>query len=206
MEKQKGYQLALELSIENLKKLSFSNFLDKIHLSGATIENIEDNYIKYNIELFNNIFTIDYPNFDFTKTNSTISLVSKIIILHYIEKISHDTKLTGNLISYKHVPGAFNYYPVFQKKATNPILKKYNSLDKFKEIFNKITVEKTTLGDASFKIKVLPKIDIHIIFWDGDEDFPPNLDFLFDESIKNMLSSEDIVVISQMLSKRLSFL
>ncbi len=207
MEKQKNYERALELAVKNLKQLQFDEILEKIKFSGAYNIKTGNNSIEFEIFLFKDIIKISYPDFIFSKSDGNkINLVSKNILLHYLEKITPYIKTTDELVSYKHIPGAFNYYTVFQKKVTIPLLSKYNSLDKFQEIFNKIEVEPINLGDSAFKIKALPKIDINVIYWDGDEEFPPNLDFLFDSSIGDLLSLEDIVVISQMFSKRLLFL
>ena len=207
MEKQKNYERALDIAINNLKQLPFAEILEKIKFSGADIVKAEEDFIEFKIPLFKDIVKVTYPDFTFSKKDGAqINLVSKNIILHYLEKVTPYIKTTDELVSYKHIPGAFNYYPVFQKKVTIPLLSKYNSLDKFQEIFNRMEVTPVNLGDSAFKIKALPKVDINVIYWDGDEEFSPNLDFLFDSSVGDLLSLEDIVVISQMFSKRLLFL
>jgi hypothetical protein len=87
-----------------------------------------------------------------------------------------------------------------------PLLSKDLDEDILKEVCEKINGKEINFGDFSFSVKLLPKIDIFVIFWKGDEDFENSLDFLFDETIGKMLSLEDIVVISQMLSKRILYI
>jgi hypothetical protein len=209
MKKQKSYEIAYDIVVDNLRKISFSELLDKIKYSGGNILslNMEKETVKFNILFMEKEYAINFPEFTFTsKQEKIISLVTKIIILHYIEKTDPFLKLTGELVSYKHIPGAFNYYPVFQKKAILPILSKNIDIQRLQKVCKILNGIKIDLGDFSFKIKIFPKIDITVIFWSGDEDFDSSLDFLFDKAIEHMLSLEDIVVVSQMLSKRILFI
>ncbi len=206
MIKQKSYEQAYQIATNSLIALPYSDILDKVYYSGASDVKGESGKITFTIKLFDDDIRISYPDFNFEMINGgVVSLVSKIIILHYLEKMNHNINQLNNLISYKYIPGAFNYYPVFQKKAITPLIEKYNSLSKVEELFSKIFAVKENLGTFSFKLKALPKIDITFIFWAGDDEFAPSIDFLFDESIKDMLSLEDVVVVSSMMSKRLLF-
>ncbi len=206
MKKQKSYEVAYNLAVESLRKLSFSEMLDKIKFSGCNILKANESSIDFKIRLFNEIYKICYPEFQFSSENlKVVSLATKIMILHYIEKTDPFLKNTGELVSYKHIPGAFNYYPVFQKKVILPLLDKYKKTEDIENLCKKLNAEKIEMGDFAFKIKAFPKIDIVVIFYEGDEEFSSTLDFLFDSSIKDMLSLEDIVVLSQMLSKRMLF-
>ena len=208
MKKQKSFETAFNLAVKNLKNLDFNTLLEKINLSGGEIFSSDKNRneIKFKISLFNHSYIIKYPDFEFTSpTEKVISLVTKIIILHYIERSKSDIKETNELVSYKHIPGAFNYYPVFQKKAIIPILNRELNITVLENVSKKLNAIKKELGDYSFEVETFPNIKITVIFYEGDEDFGNSLDFLFDSSIEKRLSLEDIVVISQMLSKRLLF-
>ena len=50
---------------------------------------------------------------------------------------------------------------------------------------------------------MFPRIGIQIILWEGDEEFPPEANILFDENIGELLSPEDIAMLSGMLTYRL---
>ncbi len=208
MKKQKSFESAFNLAVENLKKFDFDTLIEKIVLSGGVIleSDKNSNEFKFNIPLFNHSYIIKYPEFEFTSpTEKVISLVTKIIILHYIELSGDNIKDSNELVSYKHIPGAFNYYPVFRKKAIIPILNRKLNISILEKASEKLHAVKKELGDFSFEVQAFPNIKITVIFYEGDEDFDNSLDFLFDSSIEKRLSLEDIVVISQMLSKRLLF-
>ena len=58
-------------------------------------------------------------------------------------------------------------------------------------------------GDASFRIQVFPRLPMQYVLWEGDEEFSPSVQVLFDASVDHYLSLEDIVVLGQVGSGRL---
>jgi hypothetical protein len=51
--------------------------------------------------------------------------------------------------------------------------------------------------------QVLPRVAMQLCLWEGDEEFPPEANVLFDENIGGYLPVEDIAVVSGMLIYRL---
>jgi hypothetical protein len=58
-------------------------------------------------------------------------------------------------------------------------------------------------GDAGFEFAVFPRVPIQLILWEGDEEFPPEANILFDDVIGELLSPEDIAWLAGMLVYRL---
>ena len=50
---------------------------------------------------------------------------------------------------------------------------------------------------------VLPRVPVQLIFWQGDEELPPESTILFDATISDYLPAEDIAVLSGMLVYRI---
>ncbi len=197
MQKQKNYQRTFALAAEKFRNTDIS-YLDTHH---------EINYNKQNgiiaLSFFQRPYTISYPELAFScPQEPVISLVSKIIILHYLINATHTTK-TGQLTNYGGIPGGSFYFPVFKRKTTDILLAKLgNNSEALKRAGEALGATTTSLGDVSFTIRALPDIDLTLIFWEGDEDFPSAYDILFDAAIDRYLSLEDIVVLAQMATKR----
>jgi hypothetical protein len=51
--------------------------------------------------------------------------------------------------------------------------------------------------------QVLPRIEVQLVLWQGDDEFPPEGSVLFDASIQHRLPTEDIAVLSGMLVYKL---
>jgi len=58
-------------------------------------------------------------------------------------------------------------------------------------------------GDVGMKISFLPKVQISFIIWKGDDEFSPQGKILFSSHIASYLSTEEIVIASQMIFGKL---
>ncbi len=197
MQKQKNYQQTFALAAEQFRKADLSYLESHPGIN----YNQEERFIS--LPFFQRPYRITYPELEFScPQEPVISLVSKIIILHYLINATHSTR-TGQLTNYGGIPGGSFYFPVFKRKTTDILLTKLgNDGEVFKRAGEKLGATATDLGDVSFTIRTLPDIDLTLVFWEGDEDFPPAYDILFDPAIDRYLSLEDIVVLAQMATKR----
>ena len=59
------------------------------------------------------------------------------------------------------------------------------------------------IGDTSFILQAFPFIPLQYILWEGDNEFPPKVQLLFDSSVDHYLSLEDVVVLGQSVTGRL---
>ena len=197
MQKQKNYQQTFALAAEKFRGMDIS-YLDA---HPKITYNTHDGLIE--LSFFQRPYTISYPKLDFScPQEPVISLVSKIIILHYLINATHSTQ-SGQLTNYGSIPGGSFYFPVFKRKTTDILLAKLGNEGKgFKQAGESLGATTADLGDISFTIRTLPDIDLTLVFWEGDEDFPSAFDILFDAAIDRYLSLEDIVVLAQMATKR----
>lgn len=59
------------------------------------------------------------------------------------------------------------------------------------------------LADAAFTFLPLPRLPVTLLFWRGDEEFPPQFNVLFDRSIEAYLSASGIWLLVQLVSSTL---
>ena len=171
--------------------------------AGVTYEKRQDKYSVI-VPYFNEIITFNTPEFSFKSLKgANVTLVAKIIILHYINT-ANGALLGTDKISYGDIPGLAGYLPVFEKRVCRPILTAFG-FDKyiFLETGTAMGGIKEDYGDASFTLYALPRIPVTFILWEGDEEFPPSLKVLFDPCITGYLPFEDITVISKLASARI---
>jgi hypothetical protein len=90
------------------------------------------------------------------------------------------------------------------KRAVNPLKQVFGSnLPAFKAGAEKLKAKAVINGDAAFEFQVFPRVPVQLILWTGDEEFPAEGNILFDETIANILSPEDIAWLSGMVVYRL---
>lgn len=176
----KGYENAIKLAREKLLRLSPEKVCG---LCGVSFE--EDKYIikwlskNYGLPVFSN------PDY---------SQSLEIIFLHYL--ISEGTKKPeGKLISYRDVPNAMFYEPKFVSRAVEPFVKCFGkNPEKFIEISKIFGGVKSSEGDFSIKINLLPYLPVTYILWEGDDEFEPAGNILFDKTAPGRLCAEDLAV------------
>lgn len=124
-----------------------------------------------------------------------VTTTVKVLILHYLVH-ARIRPLTGNMISFKEIPGGGAiYYQTFYKRAILPLVKSFsNDLPAFLRASERLEGRKERYGHASATIRVFPLVPVTYVLWQGDEEAPASGTILFDESISSFLPGEDIVL------------
>jgi hypothetical protein len=193
------YKNAKKIAIE---KLSTKHFNDIIETS--RFEVAEASIIK--IPFLNRVFAVSYPDFEFTDISDPdkdIPIQEQVLILHYLVSESV-AELSGNWVSYREIPGASFYYSAFVKRAVDPLKKVFGeNISGLIEASRHLQGEPIDIGDAGFEYRIFPKVPIRIILWKGDDEFPAEGNILFDETIGDIFSLEDIAWMAGMQVYRL---
>ncbi len=189
--------MALEIA---KKELSKRNSLHFCRLSGALcIQEGGSTIIR--LMFLNRMITISWQDLLFYEdSNEEIPIKKKILILHYLNG-SKIQDLTGELITYQDIPSARFYLDAFNRRVKYPLVSTFGEQPDTLLLFTEELYGATTasIGDVSVLIQALPKIPVTLTIWKGDEEFSPDGAILFDSSIKNILSAEDISELASMI-------
>jgi len=193
--REEEYLKALEIAKAVLLS---SDIQERCRIAGAEWRPSEDGgeiYLTY----FNTTCQITIPllEFSLTEKRESINLSNQILILHYLIGVK-DIPLANKLLSFKEIPSGEFYYPAFARRSVEPLLKTFiNKHQAFKVIAEGLGGRPVGIGDLGIKIIVFPKVPITLVWWLGDEEFSPDLQILFDATISEFLSTEDVAVLSQ---------
>lgn len=200
MQKQRYYRQAFDLACEEVRSRDPAVMAAR---SGAHYQ-VRDEKKQLTILFFDDPYTIAFPEIEITSSQKrTVSLVTRIILLHYLIR-ADGTEPKGDLIPYKEIPGGLMYAGVFQKRVADPLIDVFGQTpEDFLRAGLAMGGEQSAFGDVSFTLKALPRVFLTLVFWRGDEEFPPSIQVLFDRVIDGYLSLEDVVVLGEMTSKRL---
>ena len=178
-----GYDEAVKLARKKLETLAPEKVC-KLCGAGYNGEKYIINWLakEYAVSLTENAENANYPQ------------ALEIIFLHYLT--SEGTKRPeGKLISYREVPGALFYEPKFIQRAVNPIVRCFGGgPKKLIEAGEALGGAKSSEGDASVKINLLPYLPVTYILWAGGEEFGPAGAILFDRTAPGRLCGEDLAV------------
>lgn len=185
------YKTALEIV---KKELSNRNPLHFCRLSDAQFIEKEGGSALIKLKFLNRIINITWPDFSFYQdSDEEVRIKEKILILHYLNG-SKIEKITGEWITYQDIPSGRFYLDAFNRRVKYPLINAFGDKpDKLpllaKELFEADT---SSIGDTSVLIQAFPKIPVTLVIWKGDDEFSSDGTILFDNSIQNILSAEDI--------------
>jgi len=191
--KQNNYEIAFNSAADLLRK---ADMVEVAERCGAQWEG-DSLRLRY----FNSDCRILFPEVSFDPP--AISLAEKILVLHYLtSRESHPAK--GEFVAYKNLPSASFYNPTYRKRGTNRVLSAFGSRPEVLwELAGMLGAGRAEYGDVSLRIPVFPKIDAIVLIYRGDEEFPPEAEFLFKDDIISYLSLEDVAVLAGTIASRL---
>jgi len=200
LSKQKNYQQSFDLACAAIKGM---NLEERAKKAGADYQKGKDGE-KIIIHFFSEPYHIQFPQIEFSSPGKRIvSLVTRILLLHYLIH-ADGSPLAGKWVAYKDIPGGLLYAGVFARRVTEPLQRKFGrSASLFREVGAKSGGEPVDIGDSSFILNAFIHVPLQYILWEGDEEFPPSAQLLFDASVDHYLTLEDIVVLGQVTTGRL---
>jgi hypothetical protein len=130
-------------------------------------------------------------------------LRDRILMLHYLIT-AKGTPPTGKLIGFKQVPGGFCEHASLSREVLTPLLDRFGSEpERLVEAADNLGGSKAGYGDVAVSIKAFPKVSVVIVLWHGDDEFAPNANILFDSTVTDYLSTEDMAVLCERIMEKL---
>ena len=124
-------------------------------------------------------------------------------IVHYLLH-SKESKIKNQWISEKEIPGGDLFFTVSHEIPTSLISGRYsNDIHGFKRRCEQLQGIPLDMADASYRFNITPRIPVAVLFWDGDEDFPPESKMLFDKSIAGLLAPDIVLALAYEVCSRI---
>ncbi len=190
-----SHGLAYQLAGEELGKI---NLEEQCRKTEAVCQSTGANKTVL-IELLNRLYLVTLPQVSVSlkDSNEEVPLRDKILILHYFIHAG-GTHNSNTLISFKELPEGAVYFRTYEKRAIKPLADCFGKEpQKLIEYALTLGGKKADYGDAAVTINAFRRVPITFVVWQGDEEFPPEGNILFDSTIPDYLSTEDIIVLCQ---------
>lgn len=142
----------------------------------------------------------------YKKNNGEVPSISTcIIILNYLTFCESLILPSTKWVSLKELPnGGALFYPAFHKSAIVNLINKFGfNSHNFIVSGNDIGCKIGDFGDKSIIFRVLPKISLCFVLWEGDEEIAPNATILFESSIQHLLHIETIIGLGMFVCDKL---
>jgi hypothetical protein len=193
------YITSRKIAIEALSQEPFEPILNRSGFDTPAENTLQVNFL-------DRLYHISFPDLsfiDFHEKEKDVPIQEQILILHYM-MADPIPKPTGKWIAYREIPDASFYFSAFVKRAIDPLKKVFGSnLSGLQKAAPKIRGTPVKDGDVGFLFNLFPKVPIKMIVWEGDEDFSAEANIIFDKSIGDILSPEDVAWLAGMVVYRL---
>ena len=197
-----GYELAYKLACEELARIA--DVEQQCLKSGARYLEIDSKKVIV-IEYLNQSYLISSPGIEISLMNSDepVPIRDKILMLHYFT-LAKGVPLSNKLITYKELSGGLTYFPTFSKRAIKPLLDHFGrEPERLIDAAEKLGGHKVDYGDVAVTINAFSYVPVTLVLWRGNREFVPEGSILFDNTVSDYLSTEDINVLCETISWKL---
>ena len=191
-----AYTLAYKLAAEKLAETQ--DIERQCRRSGAQYLEIDSQRFII-LQFLGRSYQVTLPDIDITPVDSqeAVSLKTKVLILHYLTR-AKGTPLASKMITFKELPEGAIYFPTFTKRTIRPLVdylgeEPHQLIDTAKKLGGR----KVDYGDVAVTISAFYYVPITLVLWRGDEEFAPSGSILFDATVADYLSTEDITVLCE---------
>ena len=202
----KNYEYALEQAYRMVREtlLNFENLKQHCENSDSRYSEKDNKNVIF-INYLGEEYTIVLPEMDVfpEKDEGTIPLREKVLILHYLAQ-AKGTLPSRKYITFRELPEGPIYFRTFSKRTIQPLVENFgrNHL-KLLDIGKEFGGVSTDLGDSSVIIPAFDRVPVTIVIWKGDDEFPPEGSVMFDSNIQDYLTTEDVTVMSEVITWKL---
>ena len=197
-----GYELAYKMASEQLAKIGN---IEQQCLRSSTQYQVTDSQKAIIVEYLNQSYEVTLPDVEISLIDSEaeVPLRDKILILHYLT-LAKGTPTANKMITYKELPEGSNYLPTFSKRAIKPLSDHFgNEPHRLIDVAEKLGGRSADYGDVAVTINAFRRVPITLVLWQGDAELPPEGSIIFDATISDYLSTEDINVLCETIVWRL---
>jgi len=196
---QEAWQLAVELTVEELQQADLEERCAK---SGGIWKPEEGTA---EITFLNREYHIRPPEFEIVLApgEEQVPITERILILHYLKNAT-GVPPSGEWITFAQVPGGDLYLANFRARSVDRMLRAFSGREEtLVEESSAIGGLEAAYGDVSVHLLALPRVPVALVLWRGDEEFSASGNLLYDATVTQYLSTEDMVVLAGTVVSRL---
>lgn len=157
------------------------------------------------VPLLGETYTVSHPDGETRRQGSDdeVPITTRILLLHYL-LTADGVPVAGRWIAFRELPDALTYDPAFQGRSAHRLRGRFGEdLEAFHKAAAALDADRLDFGDASYLFRAFPRVWMAVVIYEGDEEFSPSANVLFDAAASNYLPTEDLAVLGGLLASRL---
>jgi len=173
--------------------------------SGAKYKRLDEGRGELRLTLWGQGYLVIYPEFIAYEEESgeICSPWRQALFLHYL-RTADGQPLADRWVSLREIEGGEFYHRASQGYSGDRLAKHFgNDIEAFRLAAERAGGERRDLGDAFYSFLALPRLPLVVIYWKGDEEFPPTAQVLFDASAGHYLPVDLLSLLGSELCDRI---
>ncbi len=127
----------------------------------------------------------------------------QVLVLHYLAS-TDPVPRPADPITFTEVPSGEFYGSAFDRRAKIPLLAAFGeNPERALECAAPFGGTRADHGDLAVSVRAFPHVEIILVFWRGDDEFPPDVKLMLSSSIASFLSTEDIAHLAGLTASRI---
>jgi hypothetical protein len=154
-------------------------------------------------------FLVDNYKVDFAArkvmfaNNQPVYPFLSVLLLHYLVG-APSRPLSGEWVSFREFEGGDVYIGSFTNRTLIPLKNTFGERpDLLEKAAGPLCAARLDFGDVGVRIPVFPKLPLAIVLWRGDEEFPPDVNVLYDKTANEILRTEDLAICGALTMSKL---
>lgn len=160
---------------------------------------------QFTFSFWSRTVSVSYPAFVAHEVPSgkALSDMNQAMLLYYFST-ADGFPLSNRWISFAELPDGRFYTRAFQSYTGHELGRHFASApNRFESAAASLGGQPSGLGNLAYSFQILPRVNLLIVFWLGDEDFPASFQVLFDESASHYLPTDAYAILGSTLTHRL---
>ena len=127
-----------------------------------------------------------------------------VFLIHYLLRVPA-TGPAFEWISEKDIPGGATFFRGPHEIPTREVADRFgNAVDIFRKRCEQLGGRALPMADAAASFLITPQTPVAVLYWQGDEDFPPEAKILYDRSLAGYLALDAIYALAVDICSRLA--
>ena len=185
------------------KELSDHNQHDVCKRAACTYSDTERTYAVSAWDQKYRVYPLQYRIEAIGKPPRKLHPFFELFIIHYLLR-AKEIDPANQWISEKDIPGGATFFRGPHAIPTDLISSRFdNDLQRITERCAHLNGTPLDLADAAYAFQITPRIPVAVLYWQGDDEFPPESKILFDKTISEHLATDIIFALAVGICERL---
>lgn len=125
---------------------------------------------------------------------------ARILVLRFLTE-GTAAPSAGKFLTYREVPWGEVYFKQFQGRCLARLAFGFgNRQEGFAAAMERLGAKRLSFGDISYELEFMEGLQVRLILWAGDEEFPPSAQILFADNLPVAFRhGEDLVVVADVV-------